>query len=243
MINERIQPALWQTRHRGRSENVARRRTTRSPYLLMKRALDVSIALFALVFLAPLLAAIAIAIKIDSPGPLLYIQRRAGLHGRLFRFYKFRSMTNGHDHAREHRQFAAAYINGQTTHHQQDTSGQTIFKPVTNGHTVTRVGRWLRSTSLDELPQLLNVIKGDMSLVGPRPSIDYEVAMYSARHAQRLAVVPGITGWAQINGRSSLSFDEIVELDLSYINRRSLSMDLRIMLVTLPMVVRAEHAG
>lgn len=212
-------------------------------YPLLKRWLDVLIAITLLILLAPLLLVIALAIKLDSPGPVLYVQRRGGLHGRLFDFYKFRSMTNGHDHSLEHRQFAAAYIKGQTAESQCDEQGRSIYKPATNGHHVTRVGRWLRRTSLDELPQLINVIKGDMSLVGPRPSIDYEVAMYTERQRQRLTVLPGLTGWAQIHGRSSLKFDQIVNLDLEYITHRSLSKDLQILLATIPAVLRAENAG
>jgi lipopolysaccharide/colanic/teichoic acid biosynthesis glycosyltransferase len=174
---------------------------------------------------------------------VIYVQRRGGLNGRLFDFYKFRSMSNGRDHTIEHRQFAAAYIHGQATPHLRDEKGHVVYKPASNGYTVTRVGRWLRRTSLDELPQLWNVLKGDMSLVGPRPSIDYEVAMYSDWHRQRLAVLPGITGWAQINGRSSLSFDQIVTLDLEYISRRSLWLDLYILLATIPQVLHADGAG
>jgi lipopolysaccharide/colanic/teichoic acid biosynthesis glycosyltransferase len=182
-----------------------------------------------------LLLLIAIAIKLDSPGPVFHIQRRGGLNGKTFQFYKFRSMTNGHDHTQEHRQFAEAYINGKLPAGAQQTAdSDTIFKPASNYHTITRVGRLLRRTSLDELPQLFNIIKGDMSLVGPRPSMDYEVAMYTDHHRQRLAVLPGLTGWAQIHGRS---------YDLEYIGRRSLSMDLRILLATIPVVLRAEHAG
>jgi lipopolysaccharide/colanic/teichoic acid biosynthesis glycosyltransferase len=152
-------------------------------------------------------------------------------------------MTNGHDHTQEHRQFAVAYINDQPAESQRDEQGRSIYKPATNGHTVTRVGRWLRRTSFDELPQLINVIKGDMSMVGPRPSIDYEVAMYTDRQRQRLAVLPGLTGWAQIHGRSCLKFDQIVGLDLEYIAHHSLRKDLQIILATIPVVLRAENAG
>jgi lipopolysaccharide/colanic/teichoic acid biosynthesis glycosyltransferase len=187
---------------------------------------------------------IAIAIKLDSPGPVFHVQRRGGLNGKMFDFYKFRSMTNGHDHTQEHRKFAEAYINGTLPAVVQQTdNGQAIFKPASNHHTITRVGRILRRTSLDELPQLLNVIKGDMSLVGPRPSIDYEVAMYTDRHRQRLAVLPGLTGWAQIHGRSRLTFEQIVSYDLEYIANRSLGLDLRILFATVPVVLQAEHAG
>ena len=149
-------------------------------------------------------------------------------------------MTNGHDHTQEHRKFAEAYINGKLT---AGDNGEALFKPAANQRRITRVGRWLRRTSLDELPQLFNVILGDMSLVGPRPSMDYEVAMYTDRHRQRLAALPGLTCWAQIHGRSSLTFDDIVSHDLQYIAQRSIGKDLSILLATVPVVLRAEHAG
>lgn len=212
-------------------------------YPTFKRGADIMVSGLALLLLAPLMLVIALAIKLDSRGPVIYTQRRGGRNGRLFNFYKFRSMTNGHDHTQEHRKFAEAYINGHTTAHQTEQDGRPLYKPASNGHAITRVGRWLRRTSLDELPQLINVLKGDMSLVGPRPSIDYEVAMYTDYQQQRLAAIPGLTGWAQINGRSTLGFDEIVRLDLEYIAHRSLRKDLSILLATVPMVLRAEDVG
>jgi len=242
MLNQHAHLAPWHFRPLL-AEDLSLQRYSERLYPILKRWLDVLIGTTLLILLAPLMLAIAIAIKLDSPGPVLYVQRRGGLHGRLFDFYKFRSMTNGHDHTLEHRQFAAAYINGQSAESQHDEQGRPIFKPATNGHNVTRVGRWLRRTSLDELPQLINVIKGDMSLVGPRPSIDYEVAMYTERQRQRLTVLPGLTGWAQIHGRSSLKFDQIVNLDLEYIAHRSLRKDLQILLATIPTVLRAENVG
>ena len=212
-------------------------------YPIFKRCLDLLVSVLALLVLAPLLAAIAAAIKLDSPGPVFAIQNRTGRGGRTFRFYKFRSMTSGVDHTQEHRKFAEAYINGHADLASVDQNGRPLYKPASNGHTVTRVGRWLRQTSIDELPQLLNVLKGDMSLVGPRPTMDYETALYTDRHRQRLAAVPGLTGWAQIHGRSGLSFDEIVTLDIEYIERRSLGLDLRVLFATVPVVLKAEHAG
>jgi lipopolysaccharide/colanic/teichoic acid biosynthesis glycosyltransferase len=243
MLSQHIRLIPWQMRWRYEHSSMIQAAIYEAVYLALKRWLDVFVSLALLIFLAPLMLATAIAVKLDSPGPVIYAQRRGGLNGRLFNFYKFRSMSNGRDHTQEHRKFAEAYITGRATDHQQGESRQAIYKPATNGHAVTRVGRWLRSSSLDELPQLFNVLKGDMSLVGPRPSIDYEVVMYTEWHRQRLAVLPGLTGWAQINGRSRLAFDEIVGLDLEYIAHRSLRWDLSILLATVPVVLRAHDAG
>ena len=244
MLDATTHSATWHrpVRHLSRKQSMIQR-LSEATYPAIKRGVDIAAAGILLVILSPLLLAIAIAIKLDSPGPVIYVQRRGGLNGRIFNFYKFRSMTNGRDHTQEHRRFAEAYINGDTPAHQLEETGRPIYKPMSNGHSVTSVGRWLRRTSLDELPQLVNILKGDMSLVGPRPSIDYEVAMYTEQQYQRLIVIPGLTGWAQINGRSSLSFDEIVCFDIEYIAQRSLRKDLAILWATIPMVVKAQDAG
>jgi lipopolysaccharide/colanic/teichoic acid biosynthesis glycosyltransferase len=248
MIDQRIHPAAWQLPLGWQSEPDTHPHASRREVWLarlyphLKRAFDFSAALILLILLAPVFAAVALAVRLDSPGPVFFIQRRVGYHGRVFNFYKFRSMTNGQDHSQTHRQFAEAYIKGQGADHLADEQGRAIYKPAANGHTVTRVGRWLRRTSLDELPQLVNILKGDMSFVGPRPAMEYEVALFSDRHRLRLAVMPGLTGWAQINGRSSISFDQIVGYDIEYIAGRSLCRDLRILLATIPVVLGAEHA-
>jgi lipopolysaccharide/colanic/teichoic acid biosynthesis glycosyltransferase len=223
--------------------SLLREQNSGVPYLLAKTCLDVIIAGVFLLLLAPVMLAVAIAIKITSPGPVIITQRRVGINGRLFDFYKFRSMTHSKDHILEHKKFAEAYINGHGTENHKDGNGHNVYKPAANGRTITPVGRWLRRMSLDELPQLINVLKGDMSLVGPRPSMDYELPFYTERQHQRLAVLPGLTGWAQINGRSSLSFQEIVALDIEYVAQRSLWMDIRILCSTIPVVLRAECAG
>lgn len=243
MLSERLQPLTWQQQIIHRDRLVGWDEVSRRLYPRAKRLIDLVLSVLFLIIAAPLMAVIALAIKLDSPGPVLYVQRRVGLNGRVFDFYKFRSMTHGHDHSQAHREFVRAYINGEQVSSLRDSNNKTIYKPASNGHQVTRVGRWLRRASLDELPQLFNVIKGDMSLVGPRPSIDYEVEMYTDYHRQRLAVLPGLTGWAQINGRSSLAFDEIVALDLEYIAQRSLRKDLSILLATFPVILQGDSAG
>lgn len=243
MLTEHTQIGRWQFNLHATPHSLSLSRISRAVYPVLKRSVDLVASAVLLVLLAPLMMAIAVAIRLDSPGPIIYVQRRCGVDGRVFRFYKFRSMTNGHDHTREHREFAAAYINGHSSETRQNGDGRRIYKPASHSQTVTRVGAWLRHTSLDELPQLINVLLGDMSLVGPRPSIDYEVEMYTDWHRQRLAVLPGLTGWAQINGRSTLGFDEIVRLDMEYIVRRSLLLDLTILARTVVAVLRAEDVG
>lgn len=243
MLNPRIQATYWQAGALPRIDFGYHTARFSALYPYVKRGLDVLVSAILLILLAPLLVAISIAIKLDSSGPILHVQKRTGQHGRVFCFHKFRSMTNGQDHTQAHRKFAEAYINGQEVVASMDSGGHVVYKPPANGHTVTRVGRWLRHTSLDELPQLVNVLLGDMSLVGPRPTMDYETALYTERHRQRLAVMPGLTGWAQVHGRSGLTFDEIVTLDIDYITRRSFWLDLRVLLATIPVVLRAEHAS
>ena len=211
-------------------------------YERVRRALDLVLSCLLLLLFGPLMLLIAVMIKLDTPGPTLYVQRRVGKGERVFRFHKFRSMSSDADHTIVHREFSRQYING--NHSASQSSHQNgLYKPPGNGSSITPVGHWLRKYSLDELPQLINVIKGDMSLVGPRPSMDYEVKEYADWHHTRLDVVPGITGLAQINGRSALSFDDIVGFDIHYIENRSLWMDLRILLKTVPVVLLAHGAS
>jgi exopolysaccharide biosynthesis polyprenyl glycosylphosphotransferase len=206
---------------------------------LTKRASDVALASAALLLLAPLWLLIALLIKLDSRGPVFYRQERVGMDGRIFLFLKFRTMRTGADD-RAHREYQRRLIQGQP-----DTNLGDEARPVYKLHTdprVTRVGRVLRRLSLDELPQLLNVIGGDMSVVGPRPPIPYEVEAYELWHRKRLDMKPGLTGLWQVSGRNRLSFDEMVRLDLYYIENWSLWLDLRIILKTLPVVLRGDDA-
>jgi exopolysaccharide biosynthesis polyprenyl glycosylphosphotransferase len=204
---------------------------------VLKRAFDLTVASLALVMLAPLWIVVALLIKLDSTGPVLYRQERVGMDGRIFLFLKFRTMLTDADD-REHREYQRRYIEGSP-----DTNLGDSQRPVYKLHDdprVTRTGRWLRRTSLDELPQLLNVLRGDMSVVGPRPPIPYEVEAYALWHRKRLDMKPGMTGLWQVSGRNRLSFDEMVRLDLFYIENWSLWLDLKIVLRTLPVLLRGE---
>jgi lipopolysaccharide/colanic/teichoic acid biosynthesis glycosyltransferase len=179
----------------------------------------------------------AIAIALDSPGPILFVQERVGKGGRRFKLYKFRTMHHDLD-ASSHRVFMKAFVNGKV---QGPKTGTHVYKPF-NDHQLTRVGRLLRKTSIDELPQLINVIRGEMSLVGPRPNVVWEVEEYQGWHKERLEVLPGMTGLAQINGRSSNTFDKIVRQDIEYIERQCLKLDLQILWWTVIVVLGGSGA-
>jgi lipopolysaccharide/colanic/teichoic acid biosynthesis glycosyltransferase len=180
-----------------------------------------------------MLAAVAIVIKLTSAGPVLYQQKRIGRHGKEFTLYKFRSMVANNDD-QAHRKYMEAMIRGNQPA-AFEAGGQKVYKLV-NDPRVTSIGRLLRATSLDEFPQLLNVIKGDMSLVGPRPCLPYEWDLYEDWQRNRLDVLPGITGLWQVSGRSRVPFEEMVLLDLHYIANWSLSLDLALLLRTVPVV-------
>ncbi|HPF71120.1 MAG TPA: sugar transferase [Candidatus Krumholzibacteria bacterium] len=202
----------------------------------LKRAGDVLVASVMLLLLAPVMAAIAIAVKRSGPGPVLFVQERLGKDGRPFPFFKFRSMVHNSDDA-IHRQFAAMFIAGDKDGCRQTNGGEDLFK-IKADPRITRVGAFLRKTSLDELPQLFNILRGEMSLVGPRPPIAYEIENYQPWHMERLKAVPGLTGLWQVSGRSQVSFDDMVRLDVRYINTWSPLKDLAIMLKTIPVVLR-----
>jgi exopolysaccharide biosynthesis polyprenyl glycosylphosphotransferase len=208
-------------------------------YLVVKRLLDLVVAALLLLVLAPLLLCCALAVRLDSPGPILFRQQRVGERGKVFTMLKFRSMTANVDPT-PHREYVTAFIQGKAT--PQETERAKLFK-LGNDRRITRVGRILRRTSLDELPQLWNVLRGEMSLVGPRPPILYELEHYQPAHLQRLAVKPGMTGLWQVSGRSQTTFEEMVALDLDYIRRRSLGLDLQILLRTIPVVLSRQGAN
>jgi len=215
--------------------------TSRKISRALKRALDISGSLMALTFLSPLLAVIAVAIKLTSKGPVLFRQERLGQGGIPFIFLKFRSMDVDTD-ASIHRDYSTQFIRGSAEQHLPEGSGPSVYK-LTRDPRVTNVGRLLRRASLDELPQFLNVLRGEMSLVGPRPPIAYECACYQPWHRRRLLEVkPGITGLWQVSGRSKLKFDDMVRLDLRYAKAWSLGLDLKILFQTPRAVLSREGA-
>jgi lipopolysaccharide/colanic/teichoic acid biosynthesis glycosyltransferase len=208
---------------------------------LVKRGMDVAGSLFALVLFSPLFLVIAAAIKLTSKGPIVYRQERVGRYGRRFTFLKFRSMYFKNDHG-VHQEYVKRLIAGKVDSLDGSSEGGSVYK-LTNDPRVTPVGKFLRKSSLDELPQLLNVLKGDMSLVGPRPPVPYEFECYQTWHKQRLiAVQPGITGLWQVAGRSRTKFDEMVRLDLKYASSWSPWVDLKILLQTPRAVISGDGA-
>jgi len=214
---------------------------TRRGSRLVKRAIDIIGSLAALIVLSPFLAVIAVAIKLTSKGPVLFKQGRVGQHGVIFQFLKFRSMLPDSD-PRVHREFVNEFIGGGATPQQPGQAKRKVFK-ITDDPRVTRVGAILRRTSLDELPQFWNVLKGEMSLVGPRPPIPYELESYRIWHKRRiLEVKPGITGLWQVYGRSRTTFDEMVRLDLRYARTWSLLLDLKILIQTPRAIISQEGA-
>ena len=201
---------------------------------LVKRISDILITLSAMAVTAPLWIISMVLVKTGSSGPLLFAQERVGMDGRVFRCYKFRTMFADADEA-IHREAYKKNITG-------EIGDGTVFGKVRDDPRITRSGKFLRRWSLDEMPQLLNVLKGDMSIVGPRPPIPYEVEEYDIRHRKRLDMKPGITGLWQVSGRSGISFEEMVRLDVFYIENWSLLLDIKIILLTLPAVVRGDGA-
>jgi lipopolysaccharide/colanic/teichoic acid biosynthesis glycosyltransferase len=226
----------------------------RSGYFITKRVLDIVIAAVLLLVLLPMFLIIAIAIRLDGPGPVFFAQPR--LRGRriadgesrdwivgTFTMFKFRTMEPGADPS-IHRDYMTAYLRGDLDQLAALRPGRRTdesFRPSADPR-VTRVGAVLRKLSLDELPQLWNVVRGDMSLVGPRPPIAYEVEHYEGSAWRRFASPPGMTGWAQIRGRCAIGFEEMLRLDLEYLKRRSAMFDLKILLLTIPVVLMRKGA-
>jgi exopolysaccharide biosynthesis polyprenyl glycosylphosphotransferase len=198
---------------------------------LTKRAMDIIGSVLALLLSAPVLLAIALAIRLTSKGPVFFRQKRIGQSGEEFVFLKFRTMHVNND-PRVHQEYVRQLISGSAQRHPEGGEGKGVYK-LTRDSRITRVGRLLRRTSLDELPQLLNVLRGEMSLVGPRPALAYEVEAYDIWHRQRIVEAkPGITGLWQVNGRSRVTFDDMVRMDLQYARTWSPWMDLKILMRT-----------
>ncbi len=206
----------------------------------LKRVLDIVAALIGLLIAMPFAAVIAILIRISSPGPVLFRQPRVGKDGEIFTFYKFRSMRMGNDDS-EHRKYIKLFIEGNEEELSKFQNGKKLYK-LTGDERVTFVGKFLRRTSLDEIPQLYNVLRGEMSMVGPRPHLAYEVELYRDWHRRRLCGLPGITGWWQVHGRSRVPFDKAVEMDIWYLEHQSLILDICIMLRTVTKAIVGRGA-
>ena len=233
----------------------------RREYRIAKRVMDVAICLLALPVVLPLMAICAFAIMLESRGPVLFVQKRVGRGGRPFLMYKFRTMQQSLDDS-SHRAFMKAFVNGKIDSSEPAAARNSrcvslkpsveipfgsngngkIYKPI-QASQITRVGRILRKASVDELPQIFNVLRGEMSLVGPRPNVPCEVDEYRSWHHERLEVLPGITGLAQVRGRSGISFDSIVQYDVEYVENRSLALDLKILCWTASAVLCERGAG
>lgn len=224
-------------------------------YYFLKRCLDVAVVLLSFLILAPLMVIIAVVVKLDSPGPIIFVQKRVGARRKFdgnawiwepfyFNIYKFRTMKQGASSSIHH-EFMRAYIHGDETKLAQIRSERKKDKArykISNDPRVTKWGTFLRKSSLDELPQLINVLRGEMSLVGPRPAIPYEVDLYKPWHHQRLETMQGITGLWQVKGRSQTTFDEMVELDIEYIKTRSIWQDIKLLVSTIPVSIIGKGA-
>jgi len=209
--------------------------------LALKRAVDILGAVVGLILFSPIMLVTSLAVKLTSPGPVIFTQNRFGKKGARFPFCKFRSMYWNVDH-QIHREYVTSLIKGEHEKINQGDEEEPLYKMKFDPR-VTRIGRIIRKTSIDELPQFFNVLKGEMSLVGPRPPIPYEVEKYEPWHLRRiLEVKPGITGLWQIDGRSKTSFDDMVRLDLRYVQKWSLWLDIKILLKTIRAVLRPTGA-
>jgi lipopolysaccharide/colanic/teichoic acid biosynthesis glycosyltransferase len=219
-------------------ETVAIQRTIRinQDYQRTKRSLDILFTLLMLIPLCIVVGIVAICIRLDSPGPIFFRQKRVGRDGVEFDIFKFRSMHVDSDDSR-HREAIVKYLNGQKL--DESTTSDLSYKQVDDPR-VTRVGRFIRKTSVDELPQFFNVLRGEMSLVGPRPPLPYEVESYSWHDKLRLSGTPGLTGPWQVYGRSRVPFQEMVEMDIAYLRRQTLLEDLKLIALTVPVMIEGR---
>ncbi|MBD3179853.1 MAG: exopolysaccharide biosynthesis polyprenyl glycosylphosphotransferase [Candidatus Latescibacteria bacterium] len=205
----------------------------------VKRILDILLSVPILILSLPFIIAVAIIIKCTSRGPVLFRQERIGRNGKPFMFLKLRTMKIGTSD-RRHREFCKDFIKGSISSDRSGSKKRTY--KIVDDPRITGVGKFLRKSSLDELPQFLNILKGDMSLVGPRPSLKYEYKYYNDWHKRRTAVKPGLTGLWQVSGRSNVSFQEMINLDLYYIENWSIILDIKIILRTVPVVLFGKGA-
>jgi lipopolysaccharide/colanic/teichoic acid biosynthesis glycosyltransferase len=247
VITTHIFPESWNQNGAGRpadlklypdlSEKAPKKRVP----IVIKRGIDILGSAALLLLLSPILAVIALAIKLTSKGPVIFGQERLGQFGTKFKCFKFRTMYANND-PKIHREYVQNFIAGQTKGANSNGYEPVVYK-LTNDPRVTAVGRFLRKTSLDEFPQFWNVLRGEMSLVGPRPPVAYEFEMYDYWHRRRVfELKPGVTGLWQVNGRSRTSFDDMVRLDLRYSQTWSLWLDLKILLAT-PLAVVAGNGA
>lgn len=220
------------------SEAIERVAGRRRAVAILRRAFDLVVGLLLILLLSPVLIGVALAVRLDSRGPALFRQRRVGHEEREFTLFKFRSMRVDAD-PRGHREYVTALIKGEAS--APEGGRENLYKLAVDNR-ITAVGRWIRRWSLDELPQLFNVVRGDMTLVGPRPAIPYEVGEYPAWYRKRFAVKPGLTGYWQVSGRSERTYEEMVRLDIEYVERRSIGLDLLILLKT-PWVVLSRKGA
>jgi lipopolysaccharide/colanic/teichoic acid biosynthesis glycosyltransferase len=209
-------------------------------YLRAKRVLDILLTLLFFPLIGLMMLIVAILIRVDSTGPILYRQKRVGLDGVEFEMLKFRSMYVNNDDA-IHRAAVKHYINGDALN-DSNSPASTSYK-LERDPRITSVGRIIRKLSLDELPQFFNVLHGEMSLVGPRPPLSYEVEEYSSRSCMRLCGKPGITGIWQVYGRSRVTFDEMVEMDITYLQQQSIVQDIKLIILTIPVVASGRGGG
>lgn len=246
-ISFHLFPEEWDVTSSQRPTNptlypdLVKRAESRKFFAVVKRLMDIAGSMLALILLCPVFLLLALLIKLNSHGPVFHRQKRVGQYGVPFTFLKFRSMYVNND-ASQHKEYMRKYIAGEAERKLSAVNGDAVYKLVDDPRIIPPVGAFLRRTSLDELPQFLNVLAGQMSLVGPRPPIAYEVEAYDLWHRRRLLEAkPGITGLWQVNGRNRVEFDDIVRLDLTYAQTWSPWLDLQILLRTARAVVEGGH--